>query len=144
VSVLNATSEIQDAIKDGKIRSLEKAVVIANATNDKHKQFLLDACLQGASLRQLKNEAKALKDVKVVAQPEIKPSVKPGKKAIKITMGSTKNKTVITRLVNLVASDNRYSAYTSHFESMKFETFGDCVNSFNNLIKIMEKVEPTA
>src|SRR3990167_5797243 len=144
LSVLHATSDIQDAIKDGKIRSLEKAVIIANATNQKHKQFLLDACLQGASLKQLKIEAKTLREVKVVPQSESKPSAKPGKKALKITMGSTKNKTVITRLVNLVASDTRYSAFAAHFENMKFETFGDCINSFNDLIKIMEKVEPTA
>ncbi len=82
-----------------------------------------------------------LKNVKMAHQPDNKPFVKPGKKAIKIAMGSTKNKTVITRLVNLVASDKRYSAFASHFESMKFETFGDCVDSFNSLIKVMEKVE---
>lgn len=141
LSVLNATSEIQDAIKNGKIRSLEKAVVISNATNQKHKQLLLDACLQGASLKQLKKEAKTLKDVKMATRPDNKPLIKPGKKAEKINMGSTRNKTIITKLVNLVASDKNYSAFINHFENMKFETFGDCVNSFNSLIKIMEKVE---
>jgi ParB family transcriptional regulator, chromosome partitioning protein len=141
LSILNATSEIQDAIKDGKIRSLEKAVVIANATNKNHKQLLLEACLDGASLKQLKKEAKILKDVKMVPRSD-KPPIKPGKKAEKINMGSTRNKAVITKLVNLVALDKRYFAFTTHFESMKFDTFGDCVDSFNSLIKIMEKVEP--
>ena len=141
LSVLNATSEVQDAIKNGKIRSLEKAVLISNATNQKHKQFLLEACLQGASLKQLKKEAKTLKDVKVTTPSNEKSSVVRGKKAEKVNMGSTKNKNVIAKLVNLVASADRYSAFTDHFESMKFETFNDCINSFGSLIKIMEKVE---
>lgn len=141
LAVLNATSEIQDAIKNGKIRSLEKAVVISNATNPKHRHLLLEACLQGASLKQLKKEAKTLKDVKMAVHSDSKSSIKPGKKAEKINMGSTKNRAVITKLVNLVASNKSYAAFTNHFEVMKFETFGDCVNSFNSLIKIMEKVE---
>jgi ParB family chromosome partitioning protein len=142
LSVLNATSEIQEAIQNGKIRSLEKAVVVANATNQKHKELLLEACLQGASLKQLKSEAKILKDVNIAIRSVTKPSInKPGKKAEKISMGSTKNRTVITKLTKLVASDKSYSAFTNHFADMRFETFGDCVTSFNSLIKIMEKVE---
>ncbi len=143
LAALNAPSDIQSAIKNGKIKSIEKAVLIANAANQKHKELLLEACLKGASLKQLKKEAKTLKDVETTVRFDNKPSVKPGKKAEKINMGSTKNKTIITKLVRLVASDKNYSAFTSHFKEMKFDTFGSCVNSFNSLIKIMEKVEPT-
>jgi len=140
-AVLNATQDIQDAIKNGKIRSLEKAVIIANATDQKQKQFLLEACLQGASLKQLKKEAKTFKDAKTITRPTTLASARPGKKIERVNMGSTKNKTVITKLINLVATDKKYVAFTNHFAAMKFETFDDCVTAFSSLIKIMEKVE---
>jgi ParB family chromosome partitioning protein len=142
LAVLNAPSAIQDAIKLGQIKSIEKAALIANSSNQKQQKTLLESCLRGASLKKLKNEAKVLKQVENSRTHFIPPTkTKPGKKAEKINMGSTQNKAIIAKIAKLVSSDSNYLQFIDHFNKMKFDNFSECADSFKSLMLLMNKVE---
>lgn len=142
LTVLNAGEELHHFIKQGKIRSLEKAALIAKAKTDEQKACLLDACLQGASLKQLKQESVQQKKI-----ASIHPSLsyqqkkKPGKQASKINLGSTKNKRIIAKLIKLVSSDPLYFKFKNELNHMTFDDYHSCASSFSFLIKMMEKIE---
>lgn len=140
LAVLNA-EELHEFIKQGKIRSLEKAALIAKAKTQTQKNILLAACLNGASLKELKQESFQQKKIAHISQVIIQQKKKPGKQASKVNLGSTKNKTIIAKLIGLVSSDPFYSKFKEQFNQMNFDDYASCSSAFLSLIKIMEKVE---
>lgn len=142
LAVLNSNEELQQKIKNSEIKSLEKAAIIAKAKTDKQKEQLLKSCLNGASLKQLKQESLQQKKLDNV-NPHVNfiQKQRPGKQASKINLGSTMNKYVIAKLVKLVLSDPLYEKFRNQFKSMSYEDFGACSSAFSSLIKIMEQIE---
>ena len=140
LAVLNAT-ELHGFIKQGKIRNLEKAALIAKAKTQIQKDILLEACLKGASLKELKQESFQQKKIADISQAIIPQKKKPGKQASKINLGSTTNITIIAKLIELVLKDPLYSKFKNQFYQMKLDDYGSCSSAFSSLIKIMEKVE---
>lgn len=140
LAVLNA-EELHEFIKQGKIRSLEKAALIAKAKTQTQKNILLEACLEGASLKELKQESLQQKKIAHISQVVTQQKKKPGKQASKINLGSTTNKTIIAKLIELVSNDPLYSKFKEQFNQMNFDDYGSCSSAFLSLIQIMEKVE---
>jgi ParB family chromosome partitioning protein len=142
LAVLNGSVELQDAIKKGEIRSLEKSAIIARAKTQGEKSFLLAKCLEGASLKQLKQEALQQKKL-TSADPSLMNNSKkrPGKQATKINLGTTKNKAVILRLINLVVDHPLYSKFKEQLGNKPLDNYAACAQSFSELIRIMERIE---
>lgn len=142
LAVLNASEELHDCIRTGQIRSLEKAAIIAKAKTKSQKSTLLNYCLEGASLKQLKQESLQQKKQDSRAMTlTVSQKKRPGKQASKINLGSTTNKYVITKLISLVASDPLYSRFKEQFNRMSMDDYGGCATAFSSLIQIMEQVE---
>ncbi len=142
LAVLNGSGELLGAIAQGKINSLEKASIIAKARSSQQKSLLMQSCLNGASLKQLKQESSQQKKInRISAQPTSTSKKRPGKKATKINLGSTKSTAVVSKLVQLVSMDPLYSNFENQFSEMSFNDFGSCSNSISALIRLMEKVE---
>ncbi len=142
LAVLNAPAELQSSIHNGELKSLEKAAIIAKAKTDSQRSTLLKSCLDGASLNQLKYESLQQKKLNgIQPSPMDHQKKKPGKQASKINLGSTMNKSVITKLVNLVATDPLYIIFKDHFDGMLFDDYSSCSTAFSSLIQLMEKVE---
>lgn len=142
LAVLNASNDIQDKIASGEIKSIEKAAIIAKAKTSSQRENLLRSCLDGASLSQLKQESLQQKRLNGIS-PSLVTNLKkrPGKQASKINLGSTINKSVITKLIHLVSNDPLYITFKSHFEQMSFDDYSTCSTAFSSLIQLMEKVE---
>lgn len=142
LAILNASNELNAAIKEGKINSLEKAAIIAKARTEFQKEFLMKICINGASLKELKQEAAQQKN-----QGKLSPTFgatkkkRPGKQPKKINLGSTKNKGVIAKLIHLVSDDPHYFKFRDQFNQILLEDFGVCAEAFTRLIRIMEKIE---
>lgn len=142
LAVLNAPEDLKDLIQQGKIRNLEKAAIIAKAKTRAQRDALLQACLDGVSLKQLKQEASQQK--KLDGMPQVLPmqqKKRPGKQASKINLGVTANKSVIVKIIKLVSNDSLYVKFKDQLNQMIFDDFGSCSSAFASLIKIMEKVE---
>ena len=142
LAVLNAPKDLQLAINNGAIKSLEKAAIIAKAKTDTQRDKLLQYCLEGASLNELKQESLQQKKLNGI-QPTIISNQKkrPGKQASKINLGATTSKSVISKLINLVSTDPLYVIFKEQFNKMSFDDYGSCSAAFSSLIKLMEKIE---
>jgi hypothetical protein len=133
---------LQQSIKNGEIRNLEKAALIAKAKTDAQRERLLKCCLDGASLKQLKHESSQQKKIEDIQPHSILHQKKrPGKQASKINLGSTTNKHIISKLIKLVLNDPLYARFKDQFDHMLCDDYGTCSTAFSSLIKIMEKVE---
>jgi ParB family chromosome partitioning protein len=140
LTILNASGEIWDEIKKGQIRSLEKAVLIENEKNTEAKRHLLNLCINGSSLKELRKVAKN-QDINSRHINNRVTSRRPGKAPSKINLGNTTNKFVVRKIINIVSEDICYTQFSSIFNNMNFEDFSSCTNAFEALIKLMEKIE---
>lgn len=142
LAVLNAPDHLQLLIKNGEIKSLEKAAIIAKAKSDTQRDKLLKYCLEGASLTELKQESLQQKKLQGISPSIISNQKKrPGKQAAKINLGSTMSKYVVSKLINLVSSDPLYAVFKEQFSRMSFDDYGSCSIAFSSLIQLMEKIE---
>jgi ParB family transcriptional regulator, chromosome partitioning protein len=140
--VLNAPEDFQEIIRKGEIRSLEKAAIIAKAKTKSQRDTLLKYCLNGASLKQLKQQSIQQKRLdNITSSFAFQPKRRPGKQASKINLGSTMSKDVIAKLIKLVSNDPLYSRFKEQFNQMSFDNYGACTSAFSSLIQIMERVE---
>lgn len=142
LSVLSGGQELMNAIKSGQINNLEKAAIIAKEKTEIGRSALLRACLDGTSLKQLKEEASKQKEIKaILPQKESPTKNRSGRKAAKINLGSTQKISVVRKLIDLVFQDPAYVQFKSQFNAMALTDFNSCSNSISALIKLMEKIE---
>ncbi len=141
MSVLNAPEEVQSLIKTGKLKNLEKAAIIATVKETTKRQELLQACVNGESLKKLKEMKGNSSNLNINERIEIIHRRKPGRRASKINLGATIHTEVVSKLVNLVLQDPKYSAYEATLKRLNCKNYESCTSSFESLIKIMEKVE---
>ncbi len=141
MSVLNAPEEVQTLINTGKLKNLEKAAIIATVKETAKRQELLQACINGESLKKLKEMKNTSNNLNINQKIEISHTRKPGRRASKINLGTTSHTEVVSKLVHLVMQDPKYSAYEATLKRLGCKNFESCTSSFESLIKIMEKVE---
>ena len=142
LAVLNAPQSVQEKILSGEIKSIEKAAIIARAKTVTQRDHLLKSCLEGASLNQLKQASVQQKKLQSLSPALVTPLKKrPGKQAAKINLGSTINKSVISKLIDLVLNDPLYRGFKGHFEHISLDDYTSCSTAFSSLIQLMEKLE---
>ncbi len=142
LAVLNSPPELQTAIKKGDIKSLEKAAIIAKARTQIQREALMRACLDGLSLKQLKQKATQQKNLGSLFPSLVSTGKKrPGKQASKINLGATKSRAVIAKFIQLVSIDPLYTELKEQLNQLPLDDFGSCSHAFVTLIQIMEKVE---
>lgn len=142
LAVLNAPAKLQDAIKKGQINSLEKAAVIAKASSTEQRDCLLDLCVEGATLRDLKQNANKQRGVQKLSKQLVKARKNaPGRKASKINLGATQSIVAIKKLITLVAADPMYAKFNAELKCLPLSDYSQCASSFRALLCIMEKVE---
>lgn len=141
LAVLNAPEEIQRLIREGKIKNLEKAALISTEKVSSKRLELLDACIKGESLKKLKQMKSDSQKTNLKHEFNNEQILKPGRKTLKVRLGNTTSKQVISKLISLVLQDPNYSTYRSILNTLNTHDYDSCTISFEKLITIMEKVE---
>lgn len=143
LSVLSGGQELMNAIKSGLITNLEKAAIIAKSKTEIGRSALLKACLDGMSLKQLKEEASKQKRIEAIVpeKESITNNNRSGRKAAKINLGSTQKISVVRKLIDLVFQDPAYAKFKPQFGAIALTDFSSCTNSISALIRLMEKIE---
>lgn len=140
LSVLQAPKEIKVAITTGKLKSLEKAAVIASCKVSEKRAELLEACLKGASLKQLRQDV-SIHKLQSKSTSTSKKVNRPGVYGSKINLGSTQKTVIIEKLVKLVINDPHYRAHKTKLALLDFSDYKQAAYSFRQLLMIMEEVE---
>jgi len=136
-AVLNADTELMQLIADSKIKNLEKAALIADIQEQDVRKEVVDACVAGATLKQLKN---------MVGQAKIRPVTvsqieRRGRQSTAINFGATKNLHVAKAVVESLLSNKALMHLTSRFNPATIDwTNHRMVNeTFKQLLKTLEK-----
>ncbi len=139
VAVLNAPSDLKEAIAKSEIRSLDKAAVLAGIELDTLRQQALEACIQGCSLKELRQLISQQRDFsKKQKQAALQNAVKRAG-ARRINMGSTGHAAVIKEIVDAILGQTKYQKYLPIFTTIDWAEIKHSSLAFRQLVDILER-----
>jgi ParB family chromosome partitioning protein len=137
-AVLQADKSIKELIRHNKLKNLEKAAVIATIRNDGVRHNAIDACIAGATLKQLKtisSEDKAKKSpVQRLAETR-------GRTARAINLGATKQVPVAKLIIDAILNHEKVTHMRQHFSDLNWKDYKSINYAFKQLLKNLEKLE---
>ena len=136
LTVLNAPDDVQAHIKNGDIRNLDKAALIASIAAPELRELAIAACITGASLKTLRsfvNQQKVVKRNKTSLQKTVR-----GRSAAKINMGATAKADVIKTIVDCVVTQKNYHRYADIFSHVNWADLRQATRAFRKLIELLE------
>ena len=138
LAVLNAPEDVQTAVANGQLRSLDKAAVIAGVISQHSRQEALQACINGCSLKELR---KIITKEKLASKKQNITQVIPkrGRIMARVNMGFTLNTDVVQTLVRSVLVQNEYRKYADIFSKVNWSHFDQSARAFKKLIEILEQ-----
>ena len=127
--VFNSSNELKEAIKDNKIKNLEKSAIIARASQDK-QGFLINKCIHGASPNELKK----------LSIENNSFTVKQSKETSKFNFGVTKNNNVAKLIMNAVIESLNDDKLNAKLENIDWSNCEMVNKSFKDLILHIESL----
>lgn len=137
LAALHAPEDVKIEIQNGNIRNLDKAALLAGIESVDTRKQAIAACLQGSSLRELRNLISQQKSLLTKAKPKLKPESR-GRSATKVNMGSTRRAEVVKRIVDCVVSHDQYGKYTEMFAKVNWGDLKQTTKAFRQLIELLE------
>lgn len=137
MTVMNAPEDVKHCIESGKIRSLDKAAIIAGVESSEIRREALEACINGCSLKDLrkivsrhKQTAKKPHDIELLP--------KRGRVVSRVNMGFTLNTAVVQTIIESVLGRVEFKKYTDMFHKVNWEHIEQSTRAFKKLIEILE------
>jgi ParB family chromosome partitioning protein len=137
MAVLNAPHDLRRAIEDGKIGSLDKAAIIAGIDSDVLRHRALQACIEGCSLKELR-QIIAKEKLAQKKQVAIQHAPKRGRVVTRVNMGFTLNTTVVQTIVEAVLTQPDFKKYADVFSRVHWDQYDQAARAFQKLIEILE------
>lgn len=137
VTVINAPSDVQLEIQNGHIRNLDKAALIAGIASPDIRRQAMDVCMNGGSLKEIRNiisQHKILKKAKTTLKASSR-----GRNTVRINMGSTLHADVVKQIVDSVMSRREYEKYPNVFSQVNWLDLRETTRAFRKLIELMER-----
>lgn len=135
-AVLNAEPELKQLILENKIKNLEKAAVIADIPSKTVKQHVINACLEGATLKKLKTMAEqGQQKMKKPASAE-----KRGRQASTVQFGGTKNMNVAKIIIDSILKNEALMHMTEQFKQREWNDYKTMSETFKHLLKKLEEL----
>jgi ParB family chromosome partitioning protein len=137
IAVMNAPQDVSQYIEEGKIRSLDKAAILASIVSPDLRKSALQACANGCSLKELRKLVTQGKKqpIEVVMPPTIG---KRGRVPTRINMGFTQNGDVVQTLIESVLHRAEYKKYADKFLKTDWTQYEEVTRAFKKLIEILE------
>ncbi|HVE44188.1 MAG TPA: ParB/RepB/Spo0J family partition protein [Gammaproteobacteria bacterium] len=136
LAALQAPEDVQCHIQNGNIRNLDKAALISTISSADVRSQAMAACLQGASLKQIKlviSQQKSLHKNKLPLQTEQR-----GRTTVKIQMGSTAKPQVVKTMVDSILNQSEYNKYLTTFAQVDWMDLRQTTKAFRKLVEILE------
>lgn len=136
LAVLNAPKDVKMNIENGNIRNLDKAALIASIPSIEVRKEVILSCVNGASLKELKNLAMQYKMLNKKKSHLNSPSR--GRSLTKINMGSTLNTEVIKTIIEAVITHKQLKQHNNVFAEINWIDIRQTTKAFRKLIDILE------
>lgn len=132
-NALGASSKLKLLIKNNQIRNLEKVSLISCAPIDIQDK-LMDACLNRATLKELKKLAENPPKLLMGKKQE-----KRGRQATCVNFGITKNIYAAKTIIDSILENNRFSHIKDSLSEIKWDDFSSVSGAFKIVIKAIEQ-----
>lgn len=140
-AIINADTNLKSLIKENRIKNLEKAALIANVTGDAVREKVMKACIDGATLKQLKvliNNEKL--QSKAQDQQKKKLLNKKGRQATRVNFGSTKKVTVAKMMLHSILSHDKCKPLHAQFKNVDWNDYQSINVAFVQLVRMLENL----
>jgi len=138
LAVMNAPEDVQQKITEGQIRSLDKAAVLAGILSDELRAEALEACINGCSLKELRQLiAKEKQTIKKQSLENLSLK-KAGRVVSRINMGYTLKTDVVHAIVSSVLNREEFKRYSDTFSKVNWAHYDQATRAFRKLIEILE------
>lgn len=131
-TVLKAREEIQQAIHKGTIKNLEKAAFLSGVQDEALFFTTLQACINGASLKQLQSMIATRKRHDTIKQRD-----KRGRKASRISLGYTSNVKIVRMLVEFILKNTDKNTFD--MSTINWNDLSSVSKTFQKLILSFEE-----
>ncbi len=132
--------DLEEHIAMGNINSLDKAALIAKIKQNDLRQSVIQSCIKGSNLKELR---RLVENEKIVGRQQesqnIKTQKKWGKAATRVNLGVTSNTKVIKKIVFSVLKEPELKHIESHFVDINWEEFEQATIAFKKLLNFLEK-----
>jgi ParB family chromosome partitioning protein len=137
LAVMQAPDDVQQMIVEGQIRSLDKAAVISGIDNSELRSEALTACINGCSLKELRNMI--TRDKQTIRRQSLQSlSLKRGRSVSRVNMGFTLKTDVIQAIVYSVLNQIEFKKYSDVFSKVDWNHYEQTTRAFRKLIEILE------
>ena len=135
-TVFNADSELKQLIFENKIRNLEKAALISDIKPSDIRMRAIDACITGATLKQLKSIAEQSTQKPV----PVKAIERRGRQTTLVNFGNTKNTNVAKVIIEALLSSGTLNQANPSFKDIDWKNHRAVSETFKQLLKTLEKL----
>lgn len=135
-TLLNADGKLKQLIAENKIKNLEKAALISDIKFENLKQEAVDACLNGATLKQLKAIAEKSTH-KIIG---VQPIEGRGRKTSAINFGVTKNISVARAIIEPLLKNGNLAHVAPSIEKIDWSNARSVTEVFKQILKTLEKL----
>ncbi|MFN3234138.1 MAG: ParB/RepB/Spo0J family partition protein [Gammaproteobacteria bacterium] len=137
LNVIKAPEDVKNAIANGQINSLDKAAAIANVGSNDIRTKALFACLNGASLKDIRAVIAREKENQSSLATSLK-SESRGRAPQYIQLGKTKHFAVVREIIEAVLRDAKYSHHSKAFANAEWDDYANVSTTFKEFLKIVE------
>lgn len=135
-AILSADTEMRILMADHKITNLDKAAFILGIQSNEQRKMVIEACVGGASLKELKKISEA-KIEKVVA---LKPVERRGRQSQAVKFGETKNIKVAKVILESLILNPDLSVSLNSFKGLALADHRSLTEVFKQVLKTLEKL----
>lgn len=135
-AIINADDELKQLIFENKIKSLEKAALISDIKFSDVRKQAINACMAGATLKQLKNIA-VQENKKLVAMKGIE---KRGRQTTVVNFGATKNTEVAKMIIESILNNCKLAHLTASLKNIDWNNPRALSETFKHVLKTLEKL----
>lgn len=137
IAVMNAPEDVRVMIESGKVRSLDKAAILAAVESVTVRREAIEACLNGSSLKDLR---KIISREKIESKKQALPQKqKRGRAVTRVNMGFTLKPEVVQTLVQSVLQRDPFHRYSDLFSKVDWQHYDQATRAFKKLIEILEQ-----
>lgn len=136
LAAIHAPDDVRVEIQSGNIRNLDKAAIIAGISSPEIRREAIDACINGSSLKEIRNiisQHKMLKKNRIALKVSTQ-----GRSTAKINMGTTLKADVVKTIIESVVTRKEYDKYMEVFSSVNWMDLRQTTKAFRKLIELME------
>jgi len=138
-SVMNAPIDLKAAIDNDEVKNLSKAAFIACIKESELRKTILQACINGESLKGLKKTANQEKKRAKNKVNWIRIQNKKGRPANQVNLGKVKDIKIVRKLIEVVVSNPIYAKYATQFAKVDWNSYDQATKRFQELLKIIAK-----